>query len=65
MLEINMSRPGPRAIRLSHTINVVFPRTEVQLRIAHIVYNSVKCVPYRDRREVCLTPCVDAAGAAL
>jgi len=53
-------------------IDAVFPETEVQLRIARMVRNSVKYAPYKDRRavaadlkEVCLAPCADAAQAAL
>ena len=53
-------------------INAVFPATEVQLCIVHMVRNSVKYVPYRDRkavaadlREIYLAPSEDAAKAAL
>jgi len=44
-------------------INAVFPKTEVQPCIVHMVRNSVKYVPYKDRkavaadlREICLGP---------
>jgi len=33
-------------------INAVFPETEVQLCIVHMVRNSLKFVPYRDRRAI-------------
>ena len=53
-------------------INAVFPKTEVQLRIVHMVRNSVKYVPYKDRKavtsdlkEIYLAPTEDAALAAL
>jgi len=53
-------------------ISAVFPATEVQLCIARMARNSVKYVPYKDRRavaadlkEVCLAPSADAAQAAL
>jgi transposase-like protein len=53
-------------------INAVFPKTEVQLCIVHMVRNSVKYVPYKDRKavttdlkEIYLAPSVDAALAAL
>jgi len=53
-------------------INAVFPKTEVQLCIVHMVRNSVKYVPYKDRRavaadlkEIYLAPSADAAKAAL
>ena len=53
-------------------INAVFPKTEVQLCIVHMVRNSVKYVPYKDRKavttdlkEIYLAPSEEAAGAAL
>ena len=53
-------------------INAVFPETEVQLCIVHMVRNSVKYVPYKDRKaviaglkEIYLAPSADAAAAAL
>jgi putative transposase len=33
-------------------INAVFPKTEVQLCIVHMVRNSLKFVPYKDRKTV-------------
>ena len=33
-------------------INAVFPKTEVQLCIVHMIRNSVKYVPYKDRKAV-------------
>ena len=32
-------------------INTVFPNTEVQLCMVHMVHNSLKYVPYKDRKE--------------
>ena len=53
-------------------INAVFPKTEVQLCIVHMIRNSVKYVPYKDRRavttdlkEIYLAPSEDAAAGAL
>ena len=53
-------------------INSVFPETEVQLCIVHMVRNSVKYVPYKDRKavttdlkEIYLAPCEEAARNAL
>ena len=53
-------------------INAVFAETEVQLCIVHMVRNSVKYVPYKDRKavtadlkEIYLAPSDDAAAAAL
>ena len=53
-------------------INGVFPKTEVQLCIVHMVRNSVKYVPYKERKavsadlkELYLAPSEDAALAAL
>ena len=53
-------------------INAVFKDAEVQLCIVHMVRNSVKYVPYKDRKpvtadlkEIYLAPSADAAGAAL
>ena len=53
-------------------INAVFPATEVQLCIVHMVRNSTRFVPYKDRKavacdpkEIYLAPCADAARAAL
>jgi transposase-like protein len=33
-------------------VNAVFSKTEVQLCIVHMVRNSVKYVPYKDRKAV-------------
>jgi putative transposase len=38
---------------LGEAINAVFPRTKQQLCIVHQVRNSVKYVPYKDRKTVC------------
>jgi transposase-like protein len=53
-------------------INAVFPKTEVQLCIVHMVRNSLKYVPYKDRKavavdlkEIYLAPSEDAARYAL
>ena len=53
-------------------INAVFANTEVQLCMVHMVRNSVKYVPYKDRKgvvtdlkEIYLAPSADAADAAL
>jgi transposase-like protein len=53
-------------------VNAVFPKTEVQLCVVHMVRNSVKYVPYKDRRavttdlkEIYLAPSEDAALSAL
>ena len=53
-------------------INAVFPDTEVQLCIVHMVRNSVKYVSYQDRKaitadlkEIYLAPSADAAESAL
>jgi transposase-like protein len=53
-------------------VNAVFPKAGVQLCIVHIVRDSMKYVPYKDRRavtadlkEIYLAPSEDAAGAAL
>jgi transposase-like protein len=53
-------------------IAAVFPKTEVQLCIVHMVRNSVKYVPYKDRKavttdlkEIYLAPSEDAAKTAL
>jgi transposase-like protein len=53
-------------------VNAVFPETEVQLCMVHMVRNSVKYVPYKDRKEVTadlkeiyLAPSADAAESAL
>jgi transposase-like protein len=53
-------------------INAVFPQTEVQLCMVHMVRNSLKYVPYRDRKQVAadlrkiyLSPSEETAGAAL
>jgi len=53
-------------------INAVFPNTEVQLCIVHMVRNSVKYVSYQDRKaitadlkEIYLAPSADAAESAL
>ena len=53
-------------------INAVFKDTEVQLCIVHMVRNSVKYVPYKDRKSVTadlkkiyLAPSADAATDAL
>ena len=34
------------------TINSVYPKSQVQLCIVHMVRNSLKFVPYKDRKEV-------------
>jgi transposase-like protein len=53
-------------------VNAVFPETEVQLCMVHMVRNSVKYVPYKDRKavtadlkEIYLAPSADAAESAL
>jgi transposase-like protein len=53
-------------------INAVFPDAEVQLCMVHMVRNSVKYVPYKDRKavtadlkEIYLAPSADAAESAL
>jgi transposase-like protein len=53
-------------------INAVFPETEVQLCIVHMVRNSVKYVPFKDRKavtsdlkEIYLAPSEAAAQTAL
>ena len=53
-------------------INAVFPQTEVQLCIVHLVRNSLKYVPYKNRRavaadlkEIYLAPSEAAAKMAL
>jgi len=53
-------------------VNAVFPETEVQLCMAHMVRNSVKHVPYKDRKavtadlkEIYLAPSAAAAESAL
>jgi transposase-like protein len=53
-------------------INAVFPKTEVQLCIVHMVRNSLKFVPYKDRKavtvdlkEIYLAPSEEVALAAL
>jgi transposase-like protein len=53
-------------------INAIFPKTEVQLCMVHMVRNSVKYVPYKDRKavtadlkEIYLAPSSDAAETAL
>jgi len=53
-------------------INAVFPKTEVQLCIVHMIRNSVKYVPYKDRKavagdlkEIYLAPSEDAARTGL
>jgi transposase-like protein len=53
-------------------INAVFPKTEVQLCIVHMVRNSIKYVPFKDRKavtcdlkEIYLAPTEIAAQAAL
>ena len=54
------------------TINAVFPKTEVQLCIVHMVRNSLKYVPYKDRKvvsvdlkEIYLAPSENTAQNAL
>jgi transposase-like protein len=37
---------------LSEAINAVFPQTDVQLCIVHMVRNSLKYVGYKDRKQV-------------
>jgi len=53
-------------------VTAVFPKTEVQLCMVHMVRNSLKYVPYKDRKavtaglkEIYLAPSEDAALAAL
>lgn len=53
-------------------INAVFPQAEVQLCIVHMVRNSLKFVPYKDRKMVAsdlkkiyLSPSADTAQVAL
>jgi len=53
-------------------INSVFPKTEVQLCMVHMVRNSVKYVSYKDRKavttdlkEIYLAPSEEAASTAL
>ena len=53
-------------------INAVFPETEVQLCMVHMVRNSVKYVSYKDRKavttdlkEIYLSPSADAAANVL
>lgn len=53
-------------------INTVFPKTEVQLCMVHMVRNSLKFVPFKDRKTVAadlkkiyLSPSEDAAQTAL
>jgi len=53
-------------------INTVFPKTEVQLCIVHMVRNSLKLVPYKDRKPIAedlkaiyLSPSEEAATEAL
>jgi len=53
-------------------INTVFPKTEVQLCMVHMVRSSLKYVPYKDRKavtvdlkEIYLAPSEDAALSAL
>lgn len=38
---------------LSEAINTIFPKTKNQLCIVHQIRNSVKFVPYKDRKFVC------------
>jgi len=38
---------------LSEAVNAVFPRTKQQLCIVHQIRNSVKFVPWKDRKAVC------------
>jgi putative transposase len=38
---------------LGEAINAVFPKTKQQLCIVHQIRNSVKFVPYKDRKTVC------------
>jgi transposase-like protein len=53
-------------------INVVFPDAEVQLCMVHMVRNSLRYVPYKDRKavtvdlkEIYLAPSADAAADSL
>ena len=53
-------------------INAVFPKTEVQLCMVHMIRNSMRYVPYKDRKavstglkEIYLAPSADAAAYAL
>lgn len=36
---------------LSHTINKVFPTTQIQLYIIHLIKNSIKYIPYKQSKE--------------
>jgi len=38
---------------LSEAINAVFPKTKQQLCIVHQIRNSMKFVPYKDRKAIC------------
>lgn len=38
---------------LGEAINAIFPKTKQQLCIVHQIRNSVKFVPYKDRKKVC------------
>jgi len=53
-------------------VNAVFPEAEVQLCMVHMVRNSLRYVPYKDRKavtaglkDIYLAPSADAAGTAL
>jgi transposase-like protein len=59
-------------IGFPEAINAVFPETEVQLCMVHMVRNAVKYVSYKDRKavtadlkEIYLAPSADAALGAL
>nr|WP_281054598.1 transposase [Treponema primitia] len=41
-------------------IAAVFPKTEVQLCIVHMVRNSVRFVPYKDRKAVYTTNAIES-----
>ncbi len=38
-----------------NAIETVFPKTQVQLCIVHMVLNSVTFVPWQQRKQVCVT----------
>jgi putative transposase len=38
---------------LGEAINAIFPKTKQQLCIVHQIRNSIKFVPYKDRKAVC------------
>lgn len=48
---------------LTEAIEAVFPRTEVQLCVVHMIRNSIKYVCYKDRQQLC-TSLKSVYGAA-